>query len=102
MRANEPAAMPVEEVAGATRSKNPKRRLLLRRLLAVMIIAAVVAALSYVVFRTELLAPVLAIVPPVQEFIAWCIEDPARAWSAAGVVFMSNLGLYAFVEERLR
>lgn len=103
MRTDEQAAMPLQKTEKpAKRAKNPKRRLLLRRLLAVAIILAFAGAVSYVAFATDLLAPVLAIVPPIEDFIAWCIEDPKRAWGACAAFFMSNLGLYAFIEDRTR
>lgn len=91
-----------EEAAEKKQSRQERKGLLLRRLLAVGIIIAVTAMIAYVILRTELLTPVLTIVPPVQGFIHWCIEDPERAWGAGLVLFMSNLGIYAFIEERLK
>lgn len=103
MRTKEHAVRtPGEAERPAKRAKNPRRRLLVRRLLAVAIILAFAGAVGYVVFRTDLLAPVLTVIPPIQNFIAWCIEDPRRAWGACAAFFMSNLGLYALIEEHVR
>lgn len=53
------------------------------------------------VVRNDLLALLLAYVPPDKAFVAWYIEDPRCSWMAIIVFFLSNLGILAILEEDL-
>lgn len=50
--------------------------------------------LYWAIFRTELLAPVLAYVGPARDLIDWVAADPKRAWGALAVLVIPHIGLY--------
>lgn len=90
-----------EAAERAVGQRSTKQQRLLRLLLVAVIVVAFAGGVCYVVLRTDLLAPILAYVPPVKDFVAWCVEDPRRAWGAAVVFLLSNLGILAILEEHL-
>ncbi|MEU3051596.1 hypothetical protein ABZ705_34860 [Streptomyces sp. NPDC006984] len=53
----------------------------------------------HVIFRTEVLAPLLAYVGPVREFIGWEFGDPGRAWIALAALVIPHIGLYYLLFE---
>ncbi|MFJ5724743.1 hypothetical protein [Streptomyces sp. NPDC093149] len=53
----------------------------------------------HVIFRTEVLAPVLAYVGSVKDFIGWVVEDPGRAWIVLAAFVIPHIGLYYLLFE---
>ncbi|WP_434598375.1 hypothetical protein [Streptomyces sp. A5-4] len=46
-----------------------------------------------------MLAPLLAYVGPVKDFIGWVVEDPGRAWIALAALVIPHIGLYYLLFE---
>jgi len=76
----------------------PRRRrltgLAIRRLIGVAVLAGMALGLYWVIFRTELLAPIVAYVGPARDLIDWVVADPKRAWGALAVLLIPYIGLY--------
>lgn len=76
----------------------PRRRrlsaLAIRRLIGVGVLAGMALGFYWVIFRTALLAPVLAYVGPARDLIDWVAADPMRAWGALAVLVIPHIGLY--------
>ena len=73
-----------------------------RRLLGVAFMLAVAYGVFHLIFRTDVLDPVLAAVGPVQEGIEWVRADPSRAIVALCVVIFPHIGLYVLLFENHR
>lgn len=73
-----------------------------RRLAGVAFMLAIAYGIFHLVFRTDLLDPVLAAVGPLQEGIEWVRADPSRAIVALCVVIFPHLGLYVLLFENNR
>lgn len=55
----------------------------------------------HLLFRTDVLAPLLAYVEPAKDGIAWVADDPKRAWMALAVIAIPHIGAYyMFFEDR--
>ncbi|MFF1880278.1 hypothetical protein ACFVVC_02250 [Pseudarthrobacter sp. NPDC058196] len=81
------------------RRMNPRVQLTIRRSLALAIALGMACGIFHVVFRTDVLAPVLAYAEPVKDGIAWVIEDPKRAWMAFAILVIPHIGLYYLLFE---
>jgi len=68
--------------------------LAVRRVIGVGALAGMALGLYWIVFRTDLLTPVLAYVGPTRDLIAWVAADPMRAWGALAVLLIPHIGLY--------
>ncbi|MDO5865121.1 MULTISPECIES: hypothetical protein [Paenarthrobacter] len=64
-----------------------------------MIALGMAYGIFHVVFRTDILAPVLAYAEPVKYGIDWVIEDPKRAWMAFAGLVIPHIGLYYLLFE---
>lgn len=85
--------------AGRRRRISPRFALFLRRGIGLAIALGMAYGIFHVIFRTEVLAPVLAYVGPVKDFIDWVIEDPGRAWIALAALVIPHIGLYYLLFE---
>lgn len=104
-------AVPDDEPARAANDQftepAPRRRklsgLVVRRLVGVAVLAGMALGLYWAIFRTELVAPVVAYVGPARDLIDWVVADPKRAWGALAVLVIPHIGLYyMFFDERNR
>ncbi|MDL5199567.1 hypothetical protein [Streptomyces sp. ALI-76-A] len=97
------AALDVEPqsstIAGRRRRISPRSALFVRRGIGLAIALGMAYGIFRVIFRTEVLAPVLAYVGPVKDFIGWVIEDPGRAWIALAALVIPHIGLYYLLFE---
>lgn len=73
-----------------------------RRLVGVAFMLAVAYGVFHLIFRTDVLDPVLEAVGPVREGIEWVQADPSRAIVALGVVIFPHLALYVLLFENHR
>lgn len=78
---------------------NPRTSLFVRRGIGLAIALGLAYGIFHVVFRTDVLAPVLAHVGPVKDFIGWVVEDPGRAWIALAALVIPHIGLYYLLFE---
>lgn len=81
------------------RGLSPRASLTVRRLLAVSIAVGLAYGIFHVVFRTDVLDPVLAYAEPLKNGIDWVIEDPKRAWAALAVIVIPHIGMYYLLFE---
>ncbi|WP_433855096.1 hypothetical protein [Streptomyces kronopolitis] len=79
---------------GRRRRISPHSVLFVRRGTGLAIALGMAYGIFHVVFRTDALAPVLAHVGPVKDFIGWVVEDPGRAWIALAALVIPHIGLY--------
>lgn len=86
-------------VAEPRRGMSPRAQLTIRRILALAIALGMAYGIFHVVFRTDVLAPVLAYAEPIKDGITWVIEDPKRAWLAFPVLVIPHIGLYYLLFE---
>ncbi|NUQ96217.1 MAG: hypothetical protein HOY79_06505 [Streptomyces sp.] len=85
--------------AGRRRWISPRSTLFVRRGIGLAIALGMVYGIFHVIFRTEVLAPVLVYVGPVKGFIGWVAEDPGRAWIALAALVVPHIGLYCLLFE---
>ncbi|MGW3197170.1 hypothetical protein ACWDBD_21780 [Streptomyces sp. NPDC001118] len=85
--------------AGRRRPISPRSALFVRRGTGLAIALGMAYGIFHVIFRTEVLAPVLAYVGPVRDFISWVVEDPGRAWVALAALVIPHIGLYYLLFE---
>ncbi len=91
-----------EAPTGRRRLMSPRAALTTRRLIGLAVVVAMAYGIFHVVFRTELLAPVLAQLGPVQNGIEWVVADPARAWGALAAIVIPHIGMYYMLFEDRR
>lgn len=84
---------------GHRRRISPRAALLVRRGIGLAIELGMAYGIFHVIFRTGVLAPVLAYVGPVEDFIGWVVEDPGRAWIALAALVIPHIGLYYLLFE---
>lgn len=85
--------------AGRRRRIGPRSALFVRRGIGLAIALGMAYGIFHIIFRTEVLAPVLAYVGPVKDFIGWVVEDPGRAWIALAALVIPHIGLYYLLFE---
>lgn len=81
------------------RGMSPRAALLLRRGLGLAIALGIAYGIFHVIFRTEVLAPMLAYAEPVKDAVGWVTEDPKRAWGALAAIVIPHIGLYYMLFE---
>lgn len=81
------------------RGLSPRASLTVRRLLALSIAVSIACGIFHVVFRTDVLDPVLAYTGPLKTGIDWVLEDPKRAWAALAVLVIPHIGMYYLLFE---
>lgn len=81
------------------RGLSPRASLTLRRLLAFSIAVGIAYGIFHVVFRTDVLDPVLAYAGPLKNGIDWVLEDPNRAWATLAVLVIPHIGMYYLLFE---
>ena len=81
------------------RGLSPRASLTVRRLLALSIAVGIAYGIFHVVFRTDILDPVLAYAGPLKNGIDWVLEDPKRAWAALAVLVIPHIGMYYLLFE---
>lgn len=82
------------------RRQNRSRSLMVRRFIAMAIMLGIAFTIYYVLFHTTAVDPLLAMLGPAQEWIAWVKADPARLFGAATLLIVPYLGMYSFFFER--
>ncbi|WP_327357866.1 hypothetical protein [Streptomyces sp. NBC_01304] len=97
-----PDAEPQSSAAtGRRRRISSRSALFVRRGIALALALGMAYGIYHIIFRTEVLAPALAHVGPVKNFIGWVIEDPRRAWIVLAALVIPHIGLYySLFEER--
>lgn len=81
------------------RGLSPRASLIVRRLLALSIAVGIGYGIFHVIFRTDVLDPVLAYAEPLKNGIDWVLEDPRRAWAALAVLVIPHIGMYYLLFE---
>lgn len=76
------------------------RGLIIRRSIVITFMLAFAATAYYLLFFTDVLAPIWAQVPVVQGAIDWVVADPSRLFAAAAAFILPHLGLYEFLSGR--
>ncbi|MFF8914195.1 hypothetical protein ACF08M_12925 [Streptomyces sp. NPDC015032] len=95
-----PDADPQSDAAmGRRRGIGPRAALLVRRGIGLAIALGMAYGIFHIVFLGGVLAPVLAYVGPVKDFIGWVVEDPGRAWIALAALVIPHIGLYYLLFE---
>lgn len=90
-----------EGQAVAKPQKPPMTRgLIIRRSIVITFMLAFAATAYYLLFFTDVLAPIWAQVPVVQGAIDWVVADPSRLFAAAAAFILPHLGLYEFLSGR--
>lgn len=84
---------------GRRRELNPRAGLFIRRLIGLAIAVGLAYGIFHVVFRTDVLAPVLAYAEPVRNGIDWVLADPTRAWGALAAIVIPHIGAYYMLFE---
>lgn len=85
-----------------SRGLSPRASLAVRRSIGLVIALAMAYGIFHVVFRTDVLAPVLAYAEPVKNGVDWVLEDPRRAWMALAALAIPHIGAYYFFFEDRR
>ncbi|MFF4409496.1 hypothetical protein [Streptomyces sp. NPDC001404] len=97
------AALDAEPRSSATAGRRqrigPRSSLVVRRGIGLAIALGMAYSIFHAIFRTEVLAPVLAYVGPVKDFTGWVVEDPGRAWIALAALVIPHIGLYYLLFE---
>lgn len=83
--------------AAPIRRPNPRIGLRIRRTIAVTLVLTLVLGLYWIVFHTQLFAPLLAYVEPVEHGIAWVKEDPMRLAYTAAALIIPHIGFYMMI-----
>lgn len=73
---------------------------LIRRGIAVALMLGILLGLYYLLFHTTVAQPVLSMLGPVQEWLAWVQEKPSRLFTAATLLILPYMGTYSFLFER--
>lgn len=73
---------------------------LIRRGIAVALMLGILLGLYYLLFHTTVAQPVLSMLGPVQEWLAWVQEKPSRLFTAAALLILPYMGTYSFLFER--
>jgi hypothetical protein len=81
------------------RGLSPRASLTMRRLLALSIAVGIACGTFQVVFRADILGPVLAYAEPLKNGVDWLLEDPKRAWAALAVLVVPHIGMYYLLFE---
>lgn len=84
------------------RGLSPRASLAVRRSIGLAIALAMAYGIFHIVFRTDVLAPVLAYAEPVKDGVDWVLEDPRRAWMALAALAIPHIGAYYFFFEDRR
>lgn len=88
----------------AKRAKKPKRPLTKRvvagRIIFIALLLAFAATVFYLIFFTEVLAPLWAKAPAVQAAIDWVTDDPYRLIGSGAIFFLTHIGMYEFLTGR--
>lgn len=77
--------------------QNGSRALLIRRIIVLTVLAAMLATIVYVLFYTTVADPVLAMIAPIKDGIAWVREDPKRIFMAAATLIIPHMGMYTML-----
>ena len=67
---------------------------IIRRFIGVLLALGMAYGVFHVVFRTDLLGPVIAQIGPIRDGIDWVLADPSRAWMALAVLVIPHIGAY--------
>ncbi|PZT91037.1 MAG: hypothetical protein DI630_29980 [Gordonia sp. (in: high G+C Gram-positive bacteria)] len=81
------------------RGLNPRTTLRIRRGIGLAIMLGIAYGIFHILFRTDLLEPLLAYVDPAKQLIDWVAADPKRAWGALAVVVIPHIGMYYLLFE---
>lgn len=76
------------------------RSLIVRRLIAVALMIGIFFSIYYVLFHTHLADPLLAMIGPAQQWLAWVRADPSRVFGALALMILPYMGTYSFLFER--
>lgn len=97
----------VEQDPGTSTSRRPeeterrreRRHLRRRRGVALCFIIGLAYGIFHLVFRTDVLDPVVATVAPLGDLVDSVAADPTRAWVALGSIVIPLVGTYVMLFE---
>ena len=96
---DEPVTLDTGPNSEQRRGLNPRTTLRIRRGMGLAIMLGIAYGIFHVLFRTDLLEPLLAYVDPAKQLIDWVAADPKRAWGALAVVVIPHIGMYYLLFE---